>query len=239
MLTIFERSLTTTVNDIEHIESQAYNGVSVTRVYFQPNAKVEVALSQLTAIAQTIIRPFPPGTTPPSIIKYDASSVPILQLGLESPAMSEHEAARSIDAIIEASRAQERRLAAAGEPRRTPTFFLGFLAGEDGGTDEPASEPTERFRRQRPDPTLDERQSRPGVVGVERQGSEDLPAQPARSHAVARVAGAVVDSALGDRAEEREVVCRDVDRSAPGSFDARLGEPGQEEPQARFRPRIC
>ena len=62
MITIFERSLTTTVNDIEHIESQAYNGVSVTRVYFQPNAKVEVALSQLTAISQTLLRAFPPGT---------------------------------------------------------------------------------------------------------------------------------------------------------------------------------
>src|SRR6516164_4529874 len=91
MVTIFERSLTTTVNDIEHIESQAYSGVSVTRIYFQPNAKVEVALSQVTAIAQTLLKIFPPGTTPPSIIKYDASSVPILQLGLESPAMSEQE----------------------------------------------------------------------------------------------------------------------------------------------------
>src|SRR3954452_1936533 len=91
VVTFFERSLTTTVNDIEHIESQSYNGVSVTRVYFQPNAKVELALAQMTAISQTLLRPFPPGTTPPSIIKYDASSVPILQLSLESPAMSEQE----------------------------------------------------------------------------------------------------------------------------------------------------
>jgi multidrug efflux pump subunit AcrB len=91
MVTIFERSLTTTVNDIEHIESQSYNGVSVTRIYFQPNAKVEVALAQVTAISQTLLKIFPPGTTPPSVIKYDASSVPILQLSLESPAMSEQE----------------------------------------------------------------------------------------------------------------------------------------------------
>jgi multidrug efflux pump subunit AcrB len=91
MVTIFERSMTTTVNDIEHIESQSYSGVSVTRVYFQPNAKVELALSQVTAIAQTLLRVFPPGTTPPSIIKYDASSVPILQLGLQSDTMSEQE----------------------------------------------------------------------------------------------------------------------------------------------------
>ena len=91
MVTIFERSMTTTVNDIEHIESQSYSGVSVTRVYFQPNAKVEVALSQVTAICQTLLRIFPPGTTPPNIIKYDASSVPILQLGLESKTLSEQE----------------------------------------------------------------------------------------------------------------------------------------------------
>ena len=89
MVTIFERSMTTTVNDIEHIESQSYSGVSVTRVYFQPNAKVELALAQITAISQTLLRPMPPGTTPPSIIKYDASSVPIIQLGLQSDSMSE------------------------------------------------------------------------------------------------------------------------------------------------------
>ncbi len=91
LVTIFERSLTTTVNDIEHIESQAYNGVSVTRIYFQPAAKVELALAQVTAISQTLLRIFPPGTTPPSVIKYDASSVPILQLGLGSDTMSEQE----------------------------------------------------------------------------------------------------------------------------------------------------
>src|SRR5215467_600661 len=91
MTVSFERSLTTTVNDIEHIESQSYSGVSVTRVYFQPAAKVELALAQITAIAQPLLRPFPPGATPPSIIKYDASSVPIIQLGLQSDTMSEQE----------------------------------------------------------------------------------------------------------------------------------------------------
>ncbi|MCU1238602.1 MAG: acriflavin resistance protein, partial [Candidatus Solibacter sp.] len=91
MVTFFERAMTTTVNDIEHIESQSYTGVSVTRVYFQPNAKVELALAQITAISQTLLRPMPPGTLPPSIIKYDASSVPIIQLGLQSDTMSEQE----------------------------------------------------------------------------------------------------------------------------------------------------
>jgi multidrug efflux pump subunit AcrB len=91
IVTIFERSMTTSVNDIEHIESQSYTGASVTRVYFQPNAKVEVALSQVTAIAQTLLRIFPPGTTPPNIIKYDASAVPVLQLGLQSDSLAEQE----------------------------------------------------------------------------------------------------------------------------------------------------
>src|SRR5579862_7117154 len=89
LVTIFERSMTTTVNDIEHIESQSYSGVSVVRVYFQPNVKIDMALAQVTAISQTLLRIFPPGTFPPNILKYDASSVPILQLGLESKTLSE------------------------------------------------------------------------------------------------------------------------------------------------------
>src|SRR5215471_8897608 len=91
MVTIFERSLTTTVNDLEHMESQSYSGVSVTRIYFQPNAKIELALAQVTALSQGLLRIYPPGTTPPAIIKYDASSVPILQLGLESKTLAEQE----------------------------------------------------------------------------------------------------------------------------------------------------
>jgi len=91
MVTIFERSLTTTVNDIEHIESQSYSGVSVIRVYFQPNVKIDMALAQVTAQSQTLLRIFPPGTFPPNIVKYDASSVPILQLGLESKTLSEQD----------------------------------------------------------------------------------------------------------------------------------------------------
>src|ERR1700723_2763032 len=91
MVTIFERSMTTTVNDIEHMESQSYSGVSVTRVYFQPDANIATALSQITAISQTLLKIFPPGTTPPSIIKYDASAVPIIQLGLDSKTLSEQE----------------------------------------------------------------------------------------------------------------------------------------------------
>src|SRR5436305_14232133 len=89
MVTISERAMTTTVNDIEHIESQSYNGVAVIRVFFQPQAKVELAISQVTAIVQTILRGLPPGTFPPNILKYDASSVPILQLSLSGECVTE------------------------------------------------------------------------------------------------------------------------------------------------------
>jgi multidrug efflux pump subunit AcrB len=91
IVTGFERSLTTTVNDIEHIESQSYNGVAVIRVFFQPNARIELSIAQVTAIAQTLLRGMPPGTFPPNILKYDASSVPILQLGLSSKTLSEQQ----------------------------------------------------------------------------------------------------------------------------------------------------
>jgi len=91
ILTVFERAMTTTVNDIEHIESQSYYGASVVKVYFQPNVKIEMAISQITAIANLTTRAMPPGIFPPNIIKYDASSVPILQLGLESKTLSEQQ----------------------------------------------------------------------------------------------------------------------------------------------------
>lgn len=91
IVTIFERALTTTVNDIEHIESQSYSGVSVTRIFFQPNVKIDLAIAQVTAISQTLLRGLPPGIFPPSILKYDASIVPVLQLGLGSKTLSEQE----------------------------------------------------------------------------------------------------------------------------------------------------
>jgi multidrug efflux pump subunit AcrB len=84
-----EGILTTTVNNIEHLESQALNGVSVTRVYFQPGAKIEEATAQVTAICQTALRQMPPGTTPPLIMRYSASTVPILQLSMGSDTLPE------------------------------------------------------------------------------------------------------------------------------------------------------
>ena len=88
-----ERSLSATVNDIEHIESNSYNGVGIIKVFFQPGANVDAGVAQLTAVAQTIIRQMPPGQTPPLIIRYNASSVPILQYSLSSKKLSEQEVA--------------------------------------------------------------------------------------------------------------------------------------------------
>ena len=89
IVTVSERGMTTTVNDIEHIESQSLAGMGVIKVFFHPNVKIDMAIAQITAIAQAAVRMLPPGITPPLIISYNASSVPILQLSLSSKTLSE------------------------------------------------------------------------------------------------------------------------------------------------------
>ncbi|HVV53377.1 MAG TPA: efflux RND transporter permease subunit [Polyangia bacterium] len=86
-----ERSLTTTVNNIEHIESQSLTDRAVIKIFFQPKVNIADAVAQVTAIAQTQLRQLPPGTTPPLILQYSASSVPIIQLGLSGQGMSEQQ----------------------------------------------------------------------------------------------------------------------------------------------------
>jgi multidrug efflux pump subunit AcrB len=89
IVTPCERALTTTVNDMEHTESESYQGVSVIKVFFQPNVQVSQALAQVTSIVQTILRVLPQGSFPPFVIKYDASSVPIVELALSGQGLSE------------------------------------------------------------------------------------------------------------------------------------------------------
>jgi multidrug efflux pump subunit AcrB len=91
IVTNFERALTSNVNDIEHIESQSYQTVSAVRVYFHPNVQVDLALAQIVTQCQVQVRNMPPGTFPPQVLKYDAASVPILQLGLSSKTLKEQE----------------------------------------------------------------------------------------------------------------------------------------------------
>jgi multidrug efflux pump subunit AcrB len=86
-----ERGMTTTVNDIEHIESQSLNGVAVIKVFFQPHVNIANAVAQVTSINQVMVRQLPPGTFPPFIIQYNASSVPVMQLGLSGEGLDEQQ----------------------------------------------------------------------------------------------------------------------------------------------------
>ncbi|HLH01707.1 MAG TPA: efflux RND transporter permease subunit [Bryobacteraceae bacterium] len=88
---ITERALTTTVNNIEHVESQSMNGRAVVKIFFQPHVDISTAIAQVTAISQTQIRQLPAGTTPPLIIEYNASTVPILQLAMSGQGISEQQ----------------------------------------------------------------------------------------------------------------------------------------------------
>jgi multidrug efflux pump subunit AcrB len=91
LTTVYERNLTTTVDNIEHIESTTVNGQAIVKVFLQPNASLETANAQITAISQAILRQMPPGALPPLIINYSASSVPIVQLGLSGKGLSEQQ----------------------------------------------------------------------------------------------------------------------------------------------------
>ncbi|HEY9238240.1 MAG TPA: efflux RND transporter permease subunit, partial [Burkholderiaceae bacterium] len=98
-----ERSLTTTVSDIEHIESQSLAGIAIIKVFFQPGANIQTALAQVVAIGQAQLRQLPPGISPPLVIKYSASSIPVIQLGLSSPVQPEQ---ALFDAAVQTLRPQ-------------------------------------------------------------------------------------------------------------------------------------
>lgn len=98
-----ERALTTVVSDIEHIESQSLSGVSVIKMFFQPTANIQTGMAQAAAAVQSQLRQLPPGITPPLIIKYSASSIPVIQLALSSPTMPEN---RLFDATVNQLRPQ-------------------------------------------------------------------------------------------------------------------------------------
>lgn len=85
----FQRALTTTVNDIEHIVANSYNGFGIVKIFFQPNVDIRTANAQVTAISQTLIKQMPPGATPPLILNYSASTVPIIQVALSGEGLTE------------------------------------------------------------------------------------------------------------------------------------------------------
>jgi multidrug efflux pump subunit AcrB len=88
---VCERALSTSVNNIEHIESQSYAGVGVIKIYFQPGVQIDLAIAQVTALSQSILRLMPPGILPPYVLKYDASSVPIVQLSLGGKGLAQQQ----------------------------------------------------------------------------------------------------------------------------------------------------
>jgi multidrug efflux pump subunit AcrB len=91
IIAVYERSLSTTVNDIEHIESQSLPGNGIVKIYFQPNVDISAAQAQVASISQTMLKQLPAGVTPPLILVYNASSVPIIQLALSSDTLSQTE----------------------------------------------------------------------------------------------------------------------------------------------------
>ncbi len=91
IITYYERQLSTSVNDIEHIESQSLPGVAVVKIFFQPSVDINAAVSQVTALSQTVLKRLPPGITPPLIVSYNASSVPVMQLALSSDTLLDNQ----------------------------------------------------------------------------------------------------------------------------------------------------
>ena len=91
IITPYERALPTTVNDIEHIDSQSLPGIGIVKIYFQPGADIRTSTAQVTSISQTVLKQMPPGITPPLILNYSAATVPILQLATSSPTQSEQQ----------------------------------------------------------------------------------------------------------------------------------------------------
>src|ERR1700752_2323398 len=91
LTTVYERVLTTTVDNIEHIESESLFGIAVVKIYLQPNASVPRGIAQVTSVSQAILRQLPTGTTPPLVLSYSASNVPVLRVGLSSKELSEQQ----------------------------------------------------------------------------------------------------------------------------------------------------
>src|ERR1700741_1404599 len=89
IVTFYERALTTSVNDVEHIESQSIPNYGIIKIFFQPNVNINAALAEVDSMSQTVLKQMPAGVTPPTILSFNASSVPILQLALSSDKLPE------------------------------------------------------------------------------------------------------------------------------------------------------
>ncbi|SKD04684.1 heavy metal efflux pump, CzcA family [Burkholderia sp. CF099] len=93
IVTYYERSIGTTVNDVEHIESQSFRGYGIVKIFFQPMVDIRTATAQVTSLSQTVLKQMPPGVTPPQILNYNASTVPVIQIALTSDTLNEQQIA--------------------------------------------------------------------------------------------------------------------------------------------------
>ena len=150
-----ERGLTTIVNDIEHTETQAMDGRAITKIFFHPTANLQIALSQVTAISQTAVRQLPQGTTPPLIIVYSASSVPIVQVGISSKTLPEQ---ALNDLSVNFIRPQMTTVSGAAIPfpygGKQRVVAVDIDTGRDAGQGSDARGRGERNQRAEPDSSL-------------------------------------------------------------------------------------
>ena len=229
----FERSLTTAVNDIEHIESQSLRGISVVKVFLQPGAKIDLAVAQTTAVSQAMLRQAPVGTTPPFILTYNASSVPIIQLALSGqrpvgaaavrPRRQLHPPAAG-DGIGRGDSLAVRRQAAAdsGGPRSRGAAGRRPRAGRRGQRDHPAE----------PDPAVRHLEDR--IVRIRRRPQRQ-PANRRRAERPADQDGRL-DADLHPRRRARAQRLSAADQHRPRRRPAR-GADGDSEDRQRLDAR--
>ncbi len=163
-----ERGLTTTVSDIEHIESQSLAGITIIKVFFQPNANIQTAIAQVVASVQTQVRQLPPGITPPLVIKYSASSIPVVQLGLvQRDATREFAVRCGGQRAAPATHHDPRRRRAVPLRRQEPRHFGGPRHAGAAGARPVAGRRRQCDQHAEPDPPVGHRQVRlDGIYGA-------------------------------------------------------------------------
>ena len=165
IITPYERILTTTVNDIEHIESTSLPGIGIVKIYFQPNVDIRTATAQVTSISQTVLKQMPPGTTPPLILNYNASTVPIIQLANTSKTLSEQQI---LDLVAELHTPGADHGAGCCHPlfvwRPLRQVQVDLDPQELQSTGLSAQDVARRHRQPEPDPASGQRENRPAHI---------------------------------------------------------------------------
>ena len=218
----YERSLTTVVTDIDHIESQTVNGRSITKVYFHPGTRADMAMAQMTAVAQNSIHQMPPGYQPPFMLVYSASSVPILQLALSGQGLSEQQLfdlRRQFHPDAAGHRSGRGNPVPYGGKQRQVMVDLHPPSPSEGFI---ASRPGQRDRHSKPDPAHRHFQNRPIRIRhrSERQPGDGRGAQRPSGKAVGNGTDYVHDVAhvRDGFSPQTNIVRRDGQRGALVTF---------------------